>query len=58
MDPVTAGLTALTALLQLLVSLGVKKADLQGALDAARAEQADREVDALEEAKLAATTKG
>lgn len=54
MSPVEAGLAALTALLQLLTALGVKKADLQGALDAAGADQADREVDALEEAKLGA----
>ena len=48
-------LEALTAILKAAVAAGASKADLQSKLDAAGAAEADREVDILEEAKLAAT---
>lgn len=47
-------LMALTAILTAAVKAGATKADLQGALDASGAAEADAEVDVLEEAKLAA----
>lgn len=51
-------LTALTAVLAAAVRAGATKADLQGALDASGAAEADAEVDVLEEAKLAAIEAG